>query len=165
MKKIKPIYLSVSLLICIWASCAYESAFSLSDASSSKTDSTLYGNWRGKDTDGNETTIRILKFNDSEYLIEYITQNAGNLSIEKFRGFSTPVGSHLIMNVQAIGEKKGKFSFYRVLREGKTLEIHPVSDSYTKQQFNSRDELRRHFEKHYLEQGFYEQELYFDKAS
>jgi uncharacterized protein YbaA (DUF1428 family) len=144
--------------------CPYEAKFSLSNPAESNIDTTLIGSWEEipSKNEKDASNIEISIFNDHEYLCETFLKEGGGLMMQNFRAFATALNHQKFLNIQEIGNKP-KFSFYKYSISKDTLKTSAVSDVFSKEEFNSREELITFILKNMNDPKFYEENRIFIK--
>lgn len=140
----KLIYKIIIVLISftLFTGCPLETPFPLGEANI-PVDSTLLGKWLGVDPKNLLDTIcfKLMKFNKNEYFMEFYGNGGLNSkSHDNLRCYETKISGVRIMNITEISRQL-KFSYYRLIVNGKQMKISYISDEFIKERFDKQDQL------------------------
>jgi hypothetical protein len=73
--------------------------------------------------------LLVAPFDERQYLLVFKQVEKGEDELLFLRGYTTDAGGHRVMNLQFVGEEKGKWSYARFQRSGDRLRIDGVQPS------------------------------------
>jgi hypothetical protein len=94
-----------TLSVLIFTACPYNAAVPLGDPRPHSVDARLLGLWTSIDPAGGEVRqIRVMRFNDAEYYVEYgeFGQEKKNPQREAYRAYSVTVGDEQFLNISTL---------------------------------------------------------------
>ena len=151
---------SFFFILTLFSACdLYESAVPMSNADASSIDSSIVGLWQvhNNEEEPYDMFVSIVPFNDTEYLVEYVTWDELNKKpTARFfaRMYNSKVGNNNFYNVflldkQDWGSKRYTFFKYIALSP-ETLSVHSLSETRFKIEFSSQQSFYDHIKNNEL---------------
>ncbi len=156
-------FLPFLAMMTLLTGCPYNSKIPLSKPDT-PIDKALLGVWSAviEKGDADSVEMKVYEFNEKEYYIDIKAVSGAKIEIDRYRVFSSPVGTTRLLNVEDL-EHKGEFNFFRYQLNGNTLKVDMVSDVSVKTPYSSSKAMSKAFAEKINGKDFFENELTFLK--